>query len=129
MLLILLLYCFADLTNLLDVLWFWFSFIFNEWYIEGIKLNVSIAWRKFWVPPWVNKTLLILLVFLSLFALSESPSRSSVLRLYSEFIIILRVTSSLFVVFAKREKSHWVLASFPCNRKLWSHSNQWEWEM
>ena len=61
-------------------------------------------------------------------SLSESPFRSSDLRLYSG-CKKLRVTSPLLIVLADIDESHWVLATLPSIRGLWPHPSQWEWGM
>ena len=58
---------------------------------------------------------------------SESPSRSSVLRLYPGYLGILRITSTLFILFFGIEGSYRVLATLPFIQGIWENSIQWEW--
>ena len=94
--------------------------------LEEVKLYGSIVVWKFWST----------LFFLSHrrfhsssshCSLSESLFWSSVLRLYPEYLWILRMTSLLLVILADREGGHWVLVNLTFTHGLWSHSIQWEW--
>ena len=59
--------------------------------------------------------------------LSESPSRSSVLRLYPGCLRILMVTSPLFIVLVVREGNQKRLATLQFISGQWFHLIQWEW--
>ena len=94
----------------------------KEWFFLGIKFNGSIALRKL-------QTLPAVIGFFHLppdCSLSESPSRFSVLSLYSGYLTIRWVTSPLLIVLAYREGSYWVLDTLLFIRGLWTHSIQWE---
>ena len=66
-------------------------------------------------------------ICLSHCSLPESPSRSSVQRLYPEYLRILRVTSSLLIVLAYREGSNWITVSISFIQGLCSHLIQQKW--
>ena len=103
------------------------NYLVREWMILSSYQVIGVnSLRKFQAPL---STLSYRRFHLSSYHCSvfESSSRFSISRLYSGYLRILRVASSLLKILVDREGSHWSTGSLSVHSRSMAHPIQWEW--